>query len=95
MIFKSSVLFALLLASSTAYSAAQSEQVIPLAPENPALFTDALNQDDGARFDFFAISFLVIAALSFVRRPNNILTSPKKNDRSQRAAPAEAEVHLA
>lgn len=102
MAYKGSILFTLLLASSTVYSTAQSEQVTPLAPENSALFANTYNQSAGDHFESIAISFLVIAALSFVRRTNNIRTSSKAqvkmNGRSQRAAPCgnpEAEVHLA
>lgn len=95
--YKSSILFVLLLASSPVYSAALSEQVIPLAPENSALFAGAHPQSDGDHVEFFAVSLLVIAALSFVRRTNNSRAPVKTNGRSQRAMSygnPEAEINL-
>lgn len=99
---KSSVLFVLLLASSSVYSATQSERATSFAPKNTALFAEVHNQSGGDHFEFIAISFLVIAALSFVRRTNSSHTSSKAlvktNYSSQRAAPCgnpKANVHLA
>lgn len=92
--YKNSILFALLLASSTVYSATQSEQTAPLTPENSALFVSAHNQVGGDRFDSIAISFLVFAALGFVRRTNKTKTFVEAND----TAPCEnpkADIHLA